>query len=111
MSRSPSANPFRDMSDPTHTHDPSDGPNTDPGTRSAATHSRAGEPDTATVPLDARPAEPFHPPPGFEIVRELGSGGMGVVYEAVQRTLNRRVALKVLAARRGDLRDLIRFRT
>src|SRR5439155_3717852 len=32
----------------------------------------------------------------FRIVREIGRGGMGVIYEAVQDRLNRRVAVKVI---------------
>jgi eukaryotic-like serine/threonine-protein kinase len=34
--------------------------------------------------------------PGFRVVREIGRGGMGVVYEAEDTTLGRQVAVKVL---------------
>ncbi len=34
---------------------------------------------------------------GFRVVREIGRGGMGVVYEAIELALGRRVALKLLA--------------
>jgi WD40 repeat protein/serine/threonine protein kinase len=64
---------------------------------------------------DAYPAvaeiQPRAPLGDFHIVREIGRGGMGVVYEAVQVSLGRRVALKVLPfAAALDAKQLQRFK-
>jgi serine/threonine protein kinase len=47
----------------------------------------------------------------FKIIREIGRGGMGIVFEAEQESLNRRVALKVLPRQALlERRHLARFK-
>lgn len=47
----------------------------------------------------------------YTLIRELGRGGMGVVFEAIHQSLGRRVAVKVLSRRlTNDQRAVQRFR-
>ncbi len=55
-----------------------------------------GEADHEAMAADAHPAAAERVLGDYRLVREIGRGGMGVVYEAWQRSLDRHVAVKVM---------------
>ncbi|MCA8979546.1 MAG: protein kinase [Planctomycetes bacterium] len=87
----------------------SDGDQIAIGSRRLRVREADAKPAQAPPPARAsKPAEELPTVPGYRLVRRLGRGAMGEVFLAVQQSLDRQVALKLLDKALADNSDFVR---
>lgn len=89
---------------------PDDDPNAETKSRIAMESDQDVSAQTGLLGLDEKMPRPLPSIPGFRVIRELGRGGMGEVYEVVDETLEITYALKMIRPDRVGTRFLDRFR-